>query len=81
MIYNPIFGVLAGMGPRGTSLFIDNIVDTCIELYGAKDDIDFPPILNIIDETVKILSNESNILFIMGARLTVQNKLYNEKVL
>jgi len=39
-----ILGVLAGMGPRSTSPFIESIIESCSELYGAKDDIDFPPI-------------------------------------
>ena len=134
--------MLAGMGPRSTAPFIESIIDSCCELYGAKDDIDFPPIsifslptpffpyqeldhqemisclkegidavtksgasilaipcnivhlyydemckfskipiLNIIDETVNQLSDKRNNVFIMGTNSTIQNRLYDDKVL
>lgn len=38
-------GVLAGMGPRSTSPFLELVLDQCQEQYGAKNDIDFPHIL------------------------------------
>jgi aspartate racemase len=38
-------GILAGMGPRSTSPFIDLIIDECQALYGAKYDEDFPKIM------------------------------------
>lgn len=38
-------GILAGMGPRSTSPFIDLIIDECQILYGAKYDEDFPKIM------------------------------------
>lgn len=38
-------GILAGMGPRSTSPFIDLIIDECQTLYGAKYDEDFPKIM------------------------------------
>jgi aspartate racemase len=40
-----IIGILAGMGPRSTSPFVDLIIDECQNLYGAKDDEDFPKIM------------------------------------
>lgn len=41
----PIIGILAGMGPRSTAPFIDLLVSECQRQYGARDDIDFPPIM------------------------------------
>lgn len=38
-------GILAGMGARSTSPFIDLIIDECQSLYGAKYDEDFPKIM------------------------------------
>lgn len=35
-------GILAGMGPRSTAPFIEQLIDACQELYGAKHDIEFP---------------------------------------
>ncbi len=40
-----IIGILAGMGPRSTSPFIDLIIDECQIQYGAKYDEDFPKIM------------------------------------
>lgn len=40
-----LIGVLAGMGPRSTSPFIDLVIDECQTLYGAKYDEDFPKIM------------------------------------
>lgn len=40
-----IIGILAGMGPRSTSQFIDLIIDECQTQYGAKYDEDFPKIM------------------------------------
>jgi aspartate racemase len=40
-----LIGVLAGMGPRSTAPFIDMLVDECQRQYGARYDIDFPPML------------------------------------
>jgi aspartate racemase len=41
----PTIGILAGMGPRSTAPFIDQVVTACQDLYGARHDIDFPPIM------------------------------------
>jgi len=38
-------GVLAGMGPRSTSPFLELVLDQCQLQYGAKYDIDYPPIM------------------------------------
>lgn len=38
-------GVLAGMGPRSTSPFLELLLDECQKQYGAKYDIDYPHIL------------------------------------
>lgn len=35
-------GVLAGMGPRSTSPFLESVLDACQQQYGAVYDIDFP---------------------------------------
>lgn len=35
-------GILAGMGPRSTSPFIDMLIHACQEQYGALYDMDFP---------------------------------------
>jgi len=40
-----IIGILAGMGPRSTAPFVDMVVDECQRQYGARYDIDFPPML------------------------------------
>lgn len=41
----PKIGVLAGMGPRSTAPFIDLLVTECQRQYGARHDVDFPPML------------------------------------
>ncbi|OZV10649.1 amino-acid racemase [Tissierella sp. P1] len=38
-------GILAGMGPRSTSPFLELVLDQCQIQYGAKYDIDYPPIM------------------------------------
>ena len=38
-----VIGILAGMGPRSTAPFVDMVVDECQRQYGARYDIDFPP--------------------------------------
>src|SRR6188474_569355 len=40
-----LIGILAGMGPRSTAPFVDMVVDECQQQYGARYDIDFPPML------------------------------------
>jgi aspartate racemase len=40
-----LIGILAGMGPRSTAPFVDLLVDECQRQYGARYDIDFPPML------------------------------------
>jgi aspartate racemase len=40
-----LIGILAGMGPRSTGPFIDLVVDECQRQYGARNDIDFPPMM------------------------------------
>ncbi|CAM4154829.1 amino acid racemase [Bacillus manliponensis] len=37
-----MIGILAGMGPKSTAPFVDNVVQQCQNIYGAKDDMDFP---------------------------------------
>jgi aspartate racemase len=41
----PTIGILAGMGPRSTAPFVDMLVNECQRQYGARDDIDFPPMM------------------------------------
>jgi len=43
--HSKLIGILAGMGPRSTAPFVDMIVDECQHQYGARYDIDFPPML------------------------------------
>jgi aspartate racemase len=38
-------GVLAGMGPRSTSPFIEMLLDECQNQYNAKYDIDYPHVI------------------------------------
>ena len=45
MNQDKIIGVLAGMGPKSTGPFIDQIVAAFQRLTGAKNDIDFPPMM------------------------------------
>ena len=42
---NKRIGILAGMGPRSTSPFLELIYDECQAQYNAKNDIDFPEIV------------------------------------
>ncbi len=41
----PTIGILAGMGPRSTAPFLDLIISECQRQYGARHDMDFPPML------------------------------------
>lgn len=41
----PMIGVLAGMGPRSTTPFLEALLDECVRQYGATADADFPPIM------------------------------------
>jgi aspartate racemase len=38
-------GILAGMGPRSTTPFVELLLDQCQQQYGARYDIDFPHML------------------------------------
>lgn len=40
-----IIGILAGMGPRSTTPFLELVLDQCQIQYNAKYDIDYPPIM------------------------------------
>jgi aspartate racemase len=40
-----MIGILAGMGPQSTAPFINLVVAECQKQYGAKDDLDFPPMM------------------------------------
>jgi aspartate racemase len=40
-----LIGILAGMGPRSTAPFVDLVVDECQRQYGARYDLDFPPMM------------------------------------
>lgn len=40
-----LIGILAGMGPKSTGPFIDQVISTFQSLTGAKNDIDFPPMM------------------------------------
>lgn len=41
----PMIGILAGMGPRSTSPFLEKVLDECVRQYGAELDSDFPPMM------------------------------------
>lgn len=38
-------GILAGMGPRSTAPFVDEVVTQCQEQYAARHDEEFPPMM------------------------------------
>ncbi|MBL6008235.1 amino acid racemase [Bacillus halotolerans] len=40
-----MIGILAGMGPKSTSPFLDKVIDYCQKLYGASHDIDYPQMM------------------------------------
>lgn len=40
-----VLGILAGMGPRSTTPFLEQVLDECQEQYNAKLDEDFPQII------------------------------------
>ncbi|WP_438432959.1 aspartate/glutamate racemase family protein [Gorillibacterium sp. sgz500922] len=40
-----MIGILAGMGPKSTGPFVDKVVEECQSIYGAKHDMDFPPMM------------------------------------
>lgn len=42
---NKVIGILAGMGPRSTGPFVDEVVTECQTRYGAKLDDDFPEMM------------------------------------
>lgn len=42
---NIMIGILAGMGPRSTTPFLEQVLDQCQEQYGAKYDEDYPHII------------------------------------
>ena len=43
-MHTPTIGILAGMGPHSTAPFLDLVLAECQAQYGARNDIDFPPI-------------------------------------
>lgn len=42
---NKIIGILAGMGPRSTTPFLEKVLDQCQIQYNANGDIDYPHII------------------------------------
>jgi aspartate racemase len=40
-----MIGILAGMGPKSTGPFVNQVISSFQALTGAKDDIDFPPMM------------------------------------
>lgn len=44
-VHSAMIGVLAGMGPRSTSPFLEKVLDECVAQYGARFDADFPPMM------------------------------------
>jgi len=41
----PSIGILAGMGPRSTTPFLELVLNECKKQYNAKNDIDYPQML------------------------------------
>jgi aspartate racemase len=41
-MHTPLIGILGGMGPFSTGMFLDLVAATCVRRYGAHHDIDFP---------------------------------------
>ena len=41
----PTIGILAGMGPRSTSPFLQAVLDECERQYGAREDRDYPAMM------------------------------------
>lgn len=54
----PTIGILAGMGPRSTSPFLELVLNECQRQYGAKFDIDYPHILTYSLPTPFYLNRE-----------------------
>jgi aspartate racemase len=44
-MHAPLIGILGGMGPFSTGMFLDLIAATCVRRYCARHDIDFPRLL------------------------------------
>jgi aspartate racemase len=42
---DPTIGILAGMGPRSTAPFVDQVVTECQQQYGARYDDEFPAMM------------------------------------
>jgi aspartate racemase len=42
---DPTIGILAGMGPRSTAPFVDQVVSECQRQYGARYDDEFPAMM------------------------------------
>ena len=40
-----MLGILAGMGPRSTAPFVNEVITQCQQQYGASEDLDFPHML------------------------------------
>ena len=40
-----MIGILAGMGPKSTGPFIDQVISAFQSITGVKNDIDFPPMM------------------------------------
>ena len=41
-VHQPLIGILAGMGPKSTGPFVDQVFFQYQTITGAKDDVDFP---------------------------------------
>jgi aspartate racemase len=137
-----MIGILAGMGPKSTGPFVDQVIHSCQVLYGAKDDMDFPhmmiyscptpfymnrpidsqamrqaiiegakklestgvdfiampcntahvyfdqikqtldvPLLNIVDETIKILPQSADKVAVLGTPSTIDSEIYQQGLL
>ena len=57
-----MIGILTGMGPKSTGPFIDQVVSAFQSLTGAKNDIDFPPMM-IYSLPTPFYVDRPNVLF------------------
>ena len=75
-----VIGILAGMGPRSTTPFLESVLDQCQIQYGAKYDIDYPHIVIYSLPTPFYLDREINDNDMKNALLNGLTKLVNLNV-
>lgn len=73
-----IIGALVGMGPNSTAPFYDSVMNYARNLYGAKNDIDFPEVVMISLPTPFIPGKElddQQMISILTEAITKLNRL------